>query len=83
MGIFYGHFSDGRCLFLFALGVKFITAQEGSLIALLEPILNPIWVLLIWGIAIDDKTIIGASLISAGLILRYRIGDEKIEVNQS
>ena len=80
---FMGTFQMAGAYSCFALGVKFITAQEGSLIALLEPILNPIWVLLIWGIAIDDKTIIGASLISAGLILRYRIGDEKIEVNQS
>ena len=80
---FMGTFQMAGAYSCFALGVKFITAQEGSLLALLEPVLNPIWVLLVWGIAIDDKTIIGASLISAGLILRYRIEEEKIEVNKS
>jgi len=33
---------------LFANGVRHIKAQEASLISLIEPVLNPIWVLLAW-----------------------------------
>ena len=56
---------------LFANGVRHIKAQEASLISLIEPVLNPIWVLLAWGAAIDQRTIVGGGLILLGLVVRY------------
>ncbi len=56
---------------LFANGVRHIKAQEASLISLIEPVLNPIWVLLAWGAVIDQHTIVGGGLILLGLVVRY------------
>ena len=56
---------------LFANGVRHIKAQEASLISLIEPVLNPIWVLLAWGAVIDQRTIVGGGLILLGLVVRY------------
>jgi len=60
---------------LFAWGLRSITAQEGALITLLEPVLNPLWVWLVWGEAIAGHTIMGGGLIMAGLVLRYGLGE--------
>lgn len=59
---------------LFAWGLKTITAQEGALITLLEPVLNPLWVWVVWGEAMAGHTLVGGVLILAGLALRYGIG---------
>ena len=56
---------------LFALGIRQLKAQEASLITLIEPVLNPIWVLLAWGAAIDQRTVVGGGLIMLGLVVRY------------
>jgi len=57
---------------LFALGVRHLTAPEASLITLVEPVLNPLWVWLAWGVAIQGYTVAGGALIVLGLALRYR-----------
>jgi drug/metabolite transporter (DMT)-like permease len=56
---------------LFARGVRSISAQEASLTTLLEAILNPVWVWLLWGENVPTATLIGGSLILVGLVLRY------------
>lgn len=56
---------------LFALGIRHLKAQEASLISLIEPVLNPVWVLLAWGALIDQRTVIGGGLILLGLVVRY------------
>lgn len=56
---------------LYAKGLKILTAQEASLIALVEPILNPIWVLLIVKELPSLNTIVGGSLILAALIFKF------------
>ena len=56
---------------LFAHGVKSVSAQEASLIVLLEPILNPILVLWCWGEAVAGATWLGGGLILTGLAIRY------------
>ncbi len=60
---------------IFAWGLKSVTAQEGALITLLEPVLNPLWVRAVWGAAISAHTIVGGGLILAGLILRCLLGE--------
>lgn len=56
--------------FLFARGVRHVTAQDAVLIGLLEPLLNPLWVWLFWGEVVDRATVIGGGLILAGLLVR-------------
>lgn len=56
--------------FLFARGIRQVTAQDAVLIGLLEPLLNPLLVWLFWGEVVDRATILGGCLILAGLLVR-------------
>ncbi|MDP7398202.1 MAG: DMT family transporter [Lentisphaeria bacterium] len=57
---------------LFARGLRWVTAQEGSLITLLEPVLTPLWVLLLWRVTVAPHTIMGGGLILAALLVTLR-----------
>lgn len=61
---------------LFARGLRSVTAQEASLITLLEPLLNPLWVWLFWGELVPGATWIGGALILCGLALKPVIDRE-------
>jgi DME family drug/metabolite transporter len=56
---------------LFARGLRAIPGHEATGIALLEPILLPVWVLLVWGERQAWWTLAGGGLILAGLVVRY------------
>ena len=56
---------------LFARGLKSVSAQEASLIALLEPVLTPAWVMMAGWETAETVTWIGGGLIVGGLLLRY------------
>jgi drug/metabolite transporter (DMT)-like permease len=56
---------------LFARGVRDVQAAEAALITLLEPVLNPIWVLLRHGERPADATIVGGLFLLAGVAVRY------------
>jgi drug/metabolite transporter (DMT)-like permease len=56
---------------VFTWGMKTVTPQEAGVITLLEPVLNPVWVLLLWGEPIAGATLIGGALILGGLAARY------------
>lgn len=56
---------------LFARGVRVIASHEASCIALLEPVLLPVWVLAAWGKAPNWWTVVGGALILTGLLVRY------------
>jgi len=58
---------------LFSYGLRRVPAAEGSLLALVEPLLNPVWVLLIVGEAPTAPTLAGGLLIVAALALRYAL----------
>ena len=58
---------------LFAASVRHVSAQEAALITMIEPILNPLWVWLMWGEQVELHTWIGGSLILLGLTLRYTV----------
>jgi drug/metabolite transporter (DMT)-like permease len=58
---------------LFTRGLKDVQASEASLIALIEPVLNPVWVALFYGEDPSTATIIGGAIIIAGLAARYTI----------
>ena len=77
----FGVFQMGLPYVLFARAVRSITSHEASGLALLEPLLVPVWVWIAWRNADDYEfpaltTIIGACLILAGLVIRY-LGEKR------
>jgi drug/metabolite transporter, DME family len=58
---------------LFTRGLRDVEAAEASLLALIEPVLNPVWVALFYGESPTVATVIGGAIIIAGLAVRYLI----------
>jgi drug/metabolite transporter, DME family len=56
---------------LFARGLRGIGAPEAGLIALLEPILTPIWVVLVIGEWPTNPTLVGGVFLLSGVACRY------------
>jgi drug/metabolite transporter (DMT)-like permease len=56
---------------VFTTGLRYVSAAEASLIALIEPVLNPIWVSIFIGENPTTATIVGGAIILSGLVLRY------------
>jgi drug/metabolite transporter, DME family len=56
---------------LFARGLREIGTAEAGLIALIEPILNPIWVVLVVGERPTIPTLVGGLLLLSGVAYRY------------
>jgi drug/metabolite transporter (DMT)-like permease len=56
---------------LFARGLKRIPGHEATSIALVEPLLNPLWVYLAWGERPAAWTFAGGALILVGLTIRF------------
>ncbi len=67
----FGVIQMGVPYVLFSRGLRAISAQEGVIIGLVEPILMPLWVFLAGRETPGWWTTVGASLILAGLVLRY------------
>ena len=61
----------GLPYFLFSRGLRTIPLQEAALIALIEPVLNPIWVALTVGEIPSFATVIGGGMIVVALAVRY------------
>jgi drug/metabolite transporter (DMT)-like permease len=64
---------------LFARGVRSVPVNEASLLLLLEPILNPVWVLIFWGEPVPTPTWIGGGLIVGGLAAQYVLRGVSLE----
>jgi drug/metabolite transporter (DMT)-like permease len=56
---------------LFARGLRDVPAPEASLLALLEPVLNPIWVVLATGERPAGATLFGGLFLLSGVACRY------------
>lgn len=67
---FLGILQLGMGYVLFTYGLKQITALEASLLAMLEPILNPVWVLIGHGERPSFPAMIGGGIIITALIVR-------------
>jgi drug/metabolite transporter (DMT)-like permease len=61
----------GLPYFLFSKGLQSVSLQEASLIALIEPVLNPIWVAVTIGEIPSSATLTGGGSILVGLGVRY------------
>jgi drug/metabolite transporter (DMT)-like permease len=57
--------------FLFSKGLETVSLQEASLIVLVEPVLNPIWVAFVVGEIPSVATLIGGGTILLSLAFRY------------
>ncbi len=58
---------------LFTRGLREVESAEASLLALIEPVLNPVWVALFYGEQPTVATVIGGAIIISGLAVRYSI----------
>ncbi|MEO6165062.1 MAG: EamA family transporter [Candidatus Binatia bacterium] len=61
----------GAPYYLFSKGLQTVSLPEASLIALIEPVLNPLWVALIVGELPSTATVWGGGMILFGLGVRY------------
>jgi len=67
---FLGFIQIGLGYILFTFGLKRVSALESSLVAMLEPILNPVWVMIGFGEMPGLFAIIGATVIISALVFR-------------
>jgi drug/metabolite transporter (DMT)-like permease len=65
-----GLFQLGLSYLFYAIAIKFVTAIEAILLPVLEPILNPIWVLLFLGERPGVWALFGGALVLAAVTLR-------------
>jgi drug/metabolite transporter (DMT)-like permease len=66
----FGAVQMGIPYVLFARGLREINAPEAALLALLEPVLNPIWVVLATGERPAPATLVGGLLLVGGVAIR-------------
>jgi len=66
----FGVVQMGLPYVIFASALRRVPIQDAALLTLLEPILNPLWVYLLWGEPVGFGTWIGGGLIVGGLVLR-------------
>lgn len=67
---FLGIFQIGIAYAIFTYGLKRVYAIEASLIAMIEPLLNPVWVLIGYGEVPSFPAIIGGLIIISSIALR-------------
>jgi drug/metabolite transporter (DMT)-like permease len=67
----FGFLQMGLPYLCMARGLRTVPSQEASGIALLEPILVPVWVFLAWPEPLKWSTWVGGGLILLGLLIRY------------
>ncbi len=60
----------GLAYWLFAKGVRKVPAAEASLISMLEPVLNPVWVLIGAGERPGGWSIAGGAVVLASVVVR-------------
>ena len=58
---------------LFTRGLREVESSEASLLALIEPVLNPVWVALFYGEEPSAATVAGGAIILLGLGVRYGV----------
>jgi len=78
--LFMGIFQIGISYMIFNEGIKYISATESMIIAMLEAILNPIWVFIGIGEAPTIYSVIGSAVILLAIVWRNFFAKEKIEM---
>lgn len=78
--LFMGVFQIGISYMIFNEGIKYISATESMIIAMLEAVLNPIWVFIGVGEVPTVYSIIGSVIILLAIIWRNFFLKEKVEM---
>jgi DME family drug/metabolite transporter len=68
--LYLGIVQLGLAYFLFVRGVRRVPAAEASLISMLEPVLNPLWVLIGFGEKPGPWAIAGGAIVVAAVVVR-------------
>jgi len=68
--LYLGIVQLGLAYFLFVRGVRRVPAAEASLISMLEPVLNPVWVLIGFGERPGRWAIAGGAIVVAAVVVR-------------
>jgi len=71
--IFLGVFQLGLSYVLYSTAIKYITALEAILVAVVEPILNPLWVFLLIGEAPGRWALLGGTVVLIAMTVRYAV----------
>ncbi|MBJ6798521.1 DMT family transporter [Geomonas propionica] len=68
----------GLAAFFFSYGIKRISAVTANLLAVIEPVFNPVWVFLVLGEAPTANTLVGGALILGSVTLASLISARRI-----
>ena len=74
-----GIVSIGIPSILYTIGIRNVRALTASFITMLEPVLNPVWVIIFAGEVPSTKTILGGLLILGFIMIRSIIQNRKKE----
>lgn len=69
--ILLGVFQLGLSYVLYSVAIKYVKALEATIITMIEPILNPVWVFLLLGETPGPWSLLGGLVILAALVGRY------------
>jgi drug/metabolite transporter (DMT)-like permease len=69
----------GLSAILFSIGIKRVSAVQANLIAVIEPVFNPVWVFLAIGEAPGVKTLIGGSVIIIAVTIASIISARRMD----
>ncbi|MDR1949797.1 MAG: DMT family transporter [Spirochaetaceae bacterium] len=75
--LFMGFIQIGTASLLFAYGIRRISAVQAMLTAMIEPVLNPLWVLLVTGEKPAPEALLGGGIIVAAVLFSSIIGKQR------
>jgi len=81
--VLLGVFQLGCSYILYAEAIKHVTALEGILIPVLEPVLNPVWVFLLVGEVPGKWAIVGGIIVLISVTLRCVLALTQFEIRNS
>lgn len=70
--IYLGAIQQAFAAVLFVRGIRGVSALEGALLTLFEPLLNPVWAFLLVGESLGPLALAGAALVLGATMLRVR-----------
>jgi drug/metabolite transporter (DMT)-like permease len=71
--VLLGVFQIGISYVLYSVAIKHVTALEATIITMIEPVLNPIWVFLLLGEMPGPWSLVGGLIILAAIVARYAL----------
>jgi drug/metabolite transporter (DMT)-like permease len=75
--LFMGFIQIGLASFLFSYGIKRISAIQAMLTAMIEPVLNPVWVFAATGEKPSSSALFGGSIIISAVLISSIIGKRR------